>query len=273
MSKHPSVAPVSVIIPCYRCEQTVKRAVRSVVMQTWRPAELFLIDDASGDNTLTTLFRLQTEYGADWIKVIARKENGGPAAARNMGWEMATQPYLAFLDADDSWHPRKIEIQLGFMLKNPDLTITGHKWLVVDSEYNSEVYSVLPAHFNAHLVNFRRLLFSNVFCTPTVILRRDIPYRFDERKRYSEDYLLWLQILASGFKGAVLDLPLAYLYKPPYGYSGMSKRLWKMELGEINNYWQLYRKGHLSCLFMCGLVVFSLCKFARRIAKTMMRSC
>nr|WP_175801934.1 glycosyltransferase [Burkholderia anthina] len=118
-SDRPQVAPVSVIVPCYRSVSTLERAVASVYAQTWRPAELILVDDASPDDTLACIERLRSRYGDDWIRVIALPRNGGPGVARNVGWRCATQRFIAFLDADDTWHPDKIARQCGWMVPIP----------------------------------------------------------------------------------------------------------------------------------------------------------
>src|SRR5699024_8519197 len=100
-------APVSVIIPCYRCADVISRAIESLSGQSWLPKEVILIDDASDDNTLEALHKLQTEHKAGWIRVHSMSKNGGPGVARNMGWDLAAENYIAFLDSDDIWHPRK----------------------------------------------------------------------------------------------------------------------------------------------------------------------
>src|SRR5690606_11478324 len=105
---------------------TVVRAVASVDAQTLLPAEVILVDDSSGDGTLNVLYSLQEKYTPGWIKVLALPENVGAGEARNAGWEMATQDYIAFLDADDSWHPQKIEIQYEWMRSHIDVSFTGH---------------------------------------------------------------------------------------------------------------------------------------------------
>jgi len=102
-------APVSVIIPCYRCADTIGRAVESMIWQTLPPKEILLVEDYSQDEgkTLASLYDLQRKFQDKiTIKVIPLLKNGGPGGARNTGWDEAQQPYLAFLDADDSWHPR-----------------------------------------------------------------------------------------------------------------------------------------------------------------------
>ena len=98
------------VVPCYRCAATIERAIASVAAQTQRPQEVILVDDASGDETLQQLYSLQSQYG-EWIKVVALTTNVGAASARNAGWNVATQPYIAFLDSDDAWHPQKVAIQ------------------------------------------------------------------------------------------------------------------------------------------------------------------
>ena len=88
-------APVSVIIPCYRCADTIARAVASVARQSLRPETVILIDDLSDDGTLDELYRLQQEYPAGWIVVLAKAGNDGPGAARNIGWESEHQSVAA----------------------------------------------------------------------------------------------------------------------------------------------------------------------------------
>jgi len=78
-------ADVSVIIPCYRCTDTIERAVNSIAEQTLLPAEVILVDDLSGDNTLAQLHRIQENYPQGWIHVIALPKNASPGTARNVG--------------------------------------------------------------------------------------------------------------------------------------------------------------------------------------------
>jgi len=257
------LAPVSVVIPCYRCKDTIERAVKSVLMQTQRPTELILVDDASDDCTSDILIGIQKLYGDDWIKVILREKNGGPGAARNAGWDVAIQPFLAFLDADDAWHPRKMEIQLKYMGEHSDVDITAHrcKWVKPEEieDYN------LPYNYETFPITFSCLLMRNVIATRSVILKRDLPFRFDSKKRFSEDYLLWLSILSQGHKASLIDLELAYLYKAPYGAGGLSIRLWEMEKGELGNYIFLLRNKRINVLLFVLSSLYSLAKFMRRI--------
>lgn len=268
MSSNDLVA-VSVVVPCYRCKETIERAVASVMGQTQVPAELILVDDQSGDGSLDLLKLIQSKYGCNRIKVISLTVNQGAASARNAGWDVATQPYVAFLDADDAWHPLKIEIQLEWMLKHPGAALTGHACQIVmmseknDSEDNSvDVTAFLGVDFKK--VESRALLTSNPFPTRSVMLRRDLPHRFFAGKRYSEDYLLWCEILLDGYACYLSPLPLAFMFKADYGEAGLSGNLWAMEKGELDTYRKLFCDGRIGRLLFSALFFWSIAKYVRR---------
>jgi glycosyltransferase involved in cell wall biosynthesis len=254
------------VIPCYRCAGTIERGVASILQQTQRPTEIILVDDASEDGTLTVLTKLKQIYSSKIkIKIVELTENQGAASARNAGWSIATQPYIAFLDADDSWHPEKLRIQYDYMQNNPDVALCGHQciWLRDD-----ERLPVLPKDFHVTQINSGRLLFKNAFSTPTVMLRSSIPFRFQDGKRYAEDLLLWQQIAFSNLQIARIESPLAYVHKSLYGESGLSSQIGKMEKGELINLVILYQSGQISFLFYTLATFFSIIKFSKRLFKT-----
>jgi glycosyltransferase involved in cell wall biosynthesis len=257
------LAPVSVIIPCYECADTIERAVVSVARQSYRPAELIMVDDASHDLALQKLFEVQKCYGEEWIKVIPLESNSGPAVARNVGWERATKKYLAFLDADDAWHSRKIEIQYTWMTLHPDVVLTGHRCLLIRNNQVTDLQ--LPKNGRAFRVKPFSMLISNKFHTRSVMLLRELPYRFNTNKRFSEDYLLWLEIVLNGYVAWYLDLPMGYFYKALFGEGGLSKSLLNVEKGELDTYWRLHRQGLLSRFSTLCLTLLSLVKHLRRM--------
>lgn len=250
------------IIPCYNCSDTVERAVISVVNQTVCPAEVFFINDASTDNTLDRLFDLQKKYGKSWIKVISLPRNMGPGAARNAGWNQSVAPYLAFLDADDAWHPEKINCQFGWMIKRPDVLLTSHRCVQLSPPCREWNLSQNPV---AYSLNPLRLLLWNQILTRSVMLYRMLPFRFPEDKRYSEDYSLWLEMVLNGINAWYLDIPLALSFKSAYGEAGLSRNLVAMEKGELDTYRRLWRKKLLSTSLTIGLSGFSLIKHVRRM--------
>jgi glycosyltransferase involved in cell wall biosynthesis len=265
------IAEVSVIIPCYKCSQSIGRAVASVAAQTLPPREVILVDDCSEDETLNVLYGLQAAYPTDWIQVIAGVENCGPGTARNVGWEAARQPYVAFLDADDSWHPQKIEVQYGWMRAHPEVALSGHACRVIKKgkslKKSDEI--VHPSSFES--VSKYTLLLSNRFPTPSVMLRRSLPHRFCPGKRQSEDFLLWCQIFLDGHPCYRSAAPLCELHKAHYGSGGLSGDLWAMEKGEWDTYMRLHRSGHIGGMLAASLCVISFIKYLRRLVLDVLR--
>lgn len=257
-------APISVIIPCYRCEETIGRALTSVLEQTLLPQEILLVDDCSDDAgiTLATLYDLQRISSDICLKVISLEKNGGPAMARNVGWDVSSQPYVAFLDADDSWHPRKIEIQYSWMEAHPNIAFCGHLIEIVSQKPGLD-YSIGPV--SAKKIGRAAWLLSCRFSTISVMLRRDLPFRFSSDKHYAEDYLLWLTIILNGHEAWRLEVPLAYCFKPLYGVGGLTKNLWNAEKGELDTYFRIYRVGLISTAVYLGLTLLSLLKYLRRL--------
>jgi glycosyltransferase involved in cell wall biosynthesis len=258
------VVPVDVIIPCYRCAETVGRAIDSVFAQSVIPARVVLVDDCSGDGTLETLERLARKSPGR-ITIVQMSQNQGAASARNAGWAAATQPYIAFLDADDTWHPEKLRIQYEFMQKAPEVALCGHRCVWLRDGANPPV---LPDEMRVTRIGARSLLFKNAFSTPSVMLRRDITMRFQEGKRCAEDLLLWQQVAFAGLQVVRMESPLAYVHKPLYGAGGLSGQMWRMELGELDNFVHLFKSGKIGILLVAASVSYSLAKFVRRLLVT-----
>jgi teichuronic acid biosynthesis glycosyltransferase TuaG len=258
--------PVSVIIPCYRCVGTIERALLSIVHQTMVPMEIIFVEDFSGDGgrTLVTLNRLKARYEKETcsMQVISLEKNGGPSVARNAGWSVSRHPHVAFLDADDAWHPKKMEIQYGWMEQHPEVTLTCHGSIYLRSDQS---VPELPDTVNYRPVSRIRLLLSNKIATRSVMLKRDIPFRFEIEKRHGEDYHLWLEILFNGYSVIYLDLPLCYSYQPSIKGSGLSADLWQMEKGELDAYRRLFREKLISLLAMSLLFLVSFVKYTRRL--------
>lgn len=257
----PMRAPVSVIIPCFRNAATIERAVQSALQQTMPPAELLIVDDASDDNTPEILHTIQQTHGADRVSIITLKENSGPAAARNAGWDAATQPFIAFLDADDSWHPEKISRQHAFMQATPEAMLSGHASMVLESD----APPMTVGQTSVTRMSSRHMLSTNPFVTPSAMLRNTPDYRFHGNQHHMEDYLLWLQIYLDGHPVFMLNATLAYLHKP-FGASGLSAETWNMQKANMANWWLLRRQQRISFGLACVLSVYSTLKCLRRIA-------
>lgn len=222
---------VSVIVPVFNNATTILRALDSIFRQTTQPQEIIIVDDASTDDSCAVIEKYIENKPT--TKLLRFASNRGPSAARNTGWSVATGDYVAFLDADDAWHRKKLETQFLFMQDNPEFAITGHQYQVVD-EFESDETD-WSGEFDVSIFNFRDFLIKNRFSTPTVMIHKSVDERFDEQQRFSEDYLLWLRIIARHKRGAFINKPMAYLFKPAYGAGGISGRMFEMYRGELAN--------------------------------------
>jgi glycosyltransferase involved in cell wall biosynthesis len=128
-----NTASVSVVIPCFNSEKTIRRALQSVLDQSLQVKEIICIDDASTDMTKEILSELASTITQVEIKIIFNTVNFGPSNSRNSGWDIATGDFIAFLDSDDLWHPQKIQIQYSWMKENPNIFLSGHETFMFDS--------------------------------------------------------------------------------------------------------------------------------------------
>lgn len=257
-------ANVSVVIPCYRCVETIDRAVSSVLSQTLLPCEIILVNDGSPDGTLAKLYELKESTTVLPVRVVSLNKNSGPGAARNSGWEVASGRYIAFLDSDDSWHPKKIEIQYAFMQRHPHFSVTGHRGRNLRSTAECIAQEKISSEYKTREIKKFRILFFNEFITRSVMIRRDTFQRFSPVLRYCEDYLLWMHIICSGHQGAVIELPMAYAFKANSGDSGLSGNVWMMEKGELHAYRVIFKDYGINGFLAGGIYGFSLLKFVRR---------
>ena len=132
---------ISVIVPVYQAEALLPQCVESVLAQTFSDWELLLIDDGSRDGSPT----LCDGYAARDPRIrVFHKPNGGVSTARNLGLEQATGPYIAFLDADDTFEPAALET-LWYLREKAGADSAGcaHYNVTPDGEQRTEL--LLPA--------------------------------------------------------------------------------------------------------------------------------
>lgn len=251
-------AAISVIIPCFNCEHTIKQTLDSVINQTLISAEIILIDDFSTDNSVVTINNYIAEHPNYNIKLICLRKNVGPGMARNTGWEKASQKWLAFLDADDVWHPKKVELQYDYLEANPNIHGCGHLSELYNNEQDMET-----VNFETKIVSYQQMLFSNRLPTRSVMLKRSLSHRFKD-KSFTEDYLMWLEILADKFIITKLDIVLAFSLRPEFSVGGYSGQLWIHEKRELNSFKFLFKKQKLTLLGYWFFCLFSLLKFIKR---------
>ena len=101
------VADVTVVIPAFQAENTIDRALASVLAQTVLPRAVIVVDDGSTDGTMAAAEAWRAKIDKIDLRVV-RQPNAGAGAARNRALRDAKTRYVAFLDSDDTWMPRKL---------------------------------------------------------------------------------------------------------------------------------------------------------------------
>lgn len=131
-------ANIDVIIPCYNAEQTLSRAVQSVLSQTYL-GKIWLIDDGSKDNTLALAQEWAAQY-PEKIVVESMPRNSGVAKARNWGALQSSNEFIAFLDADDAYEQGALEVAAATFHFQPDTSVVRLALKPID----------LPARYAEH---------------------------------------------------------------------------------------------------------------------------
>lgn len=253
----------SVIIPCFNDVEHVKRAVDSCLNQSFPIHEIIVVDDASGAATTIALRQLEAEWQTHNVRVIFNKINGGPSVARNIGMKAANGDYICFLDSDDTWHPRKVEIIDSFLRKKPNC-IVAHDYTY---NFSDLVHDIKQTDLAVSKISFIKLLVRNPITTPSLVIPRDGKFYFDESMSYVEDHDLILR-LARIYPIYFINAKLTWLNRPMGTVGGLSGNRWKMRKGELKMFYNLARRVPIFLPLLPVLWSYSLLKhFRARIMK------
>ena len=155
---------ISVIIPAYNAEKTIRETIESVLKQTFSNFKIVIINDGSSDRTLDIIQQIVDPR----IQCFSYK-NGGNSLARNRGISHATGEFISFLDADDLWTPDKLELQLA-ALQNSEASV-AYSWTTtfIDGQEKS-VFPCTPIYFEGNV--YDKLLVNNFIANGSNILVR-----------------------------------------------------------------------------------------------------
>lgn len=219
---------VSIVTPVFNAASTISQTIDSIIAQRFSDWELLLIDDASSDNSrLVAECFTQTDSR---IKYFRLAENGGPAIARNTGIEHAKGSLIAFLDADDLWHPEKLERQIAFMEKER-VALSCTSYSIIDEQGRPQKKDVVARK----TLDYGTMLTRNyIGCLTAMYDTRIAGKTFMPNIRKRQDYGLWLNIIKRTGPAAGLQECLAYYRNRP---SSLSSN----KLGMIQYNWRLMR--------------------------------
>jgi len=185
---------ISVIIPAYKAADTIERALSSVAEQTLKPKQIIVIDDGSNDDTLKIVESFK-EHIYEIEIIIFKQQNLGAGAARNRAINAATGEWLAFLDADDEWHPKKLSTSMDAIRKH-NLVLVSHNYYRIDKTSKKPIFC--STRFEAATNPYRGLYRKGFIATSSVVVLRDAVLSvggFDETLKTAQDFDLWLKIL------------------------------------------------------------------------------
>ena len=216
---------VSIIMPVHNGANTIGESIESVLKQTYEQWELIIIDDCSTDGTQMVV----EGYSDKRIRYVSLQQNCGVANARNMGIRVAKGRYLAFLDSDDLWLPKKLMEQLAFMKqKRCGFSYTEYRQFVDKVDCMGHLIRIHDC------VDYRTLLKGNEIGCLTVMLDRHIIPEIEMPSARHEDYITWLNLLRTGRKAYGLHKDLARYRKSAKSLTGNK---WK----SLRWTWDVYR--------------------------------
>lgn len=229
---------VSIIIPVYNASRFLEETINSIQEQTYSNWEAIFIDDCSSDNSYNLIKKYQKEDKR--IKLIKNKTNSGAAVSRNNGIDHAEGDYLCFLDADDKWHPEKLEKQINFMQElNCEFSFTGYQFANEKCNPNGKIVSVPDK------INYKQALKNTTIWTSTVMFNMNKLSKEDIHMpniKRGQDTATWWKVLKKIKYAYGLNEVLSY-------YRRTNNSLSANKLTALKRTWNLYRNvEHLNIL-------------------------
>lgn len=200
---------ISVIMGVYNLSPRYKRAIQSILDQTFSNFEFIICDDKSTDNTLQTLKEIAKKDKR--IKIISNKKNMGLGASLNHCLEIARGQYIARMDDDDFSVKDRFQIEFNFLEEHPEYSFVSSAYYIDDGSTNK--YRLKEMEEKPTKESF---LWNSPFLHPCTMfraeaLRRASGYRVCQETIRAEDYDLYMRMYALGMKGYNIQKPL-YVY-------------------------------------------------------------
>lgn len=228
---------ISIIMAAYNAEETIEKAIKSALCQSYQNIELIIVDDCSTDKTRMIISKCLDNDQR--IHLVANDKKVGVSQSRSNALMQAKGEWIAILDSDDEWMPQKLEKQIALQTKtNAIILFTGSSFMNEQGKKMDWVMRVPRS------VNYRKLLYQNVISNSSVLVLTDLYRRYYvSSDNLHEDYAMWLSILKTGIEAYGVDEPLLI-----YRVSQKSKSGNKIKSARMN--WNTYRYIGLN-LFQC----------------------
>jgi glycosyltransferase involved in cell wall biosynthesis len=217
----PAPPTFSIVIPAYQAAATIAAALRSALDQVHPGHEVIVVDDGSTDDLASALRPFEGSFR------LIRKANGGAASARNAGMEAAGGEFMAVLDADDRFHPRRIEALAELAVQRPDLDIlTTDSRFIVDGEEAGSFLAANPFEMASQRTAILRSCFVGGWPAVRISRLREVG-GFDESLTVGVDWDCWLRMILAGCRAGLVDRPYYDYVLNPRGLTADRRRsLW-----------------------------------------------
>ena len=193
---------VSVIIPYYKKKDYIKSTIKSVLNQTFKNFEIIVVYDDKDRNDL--LYLNEIKKTDKRIKIVLNSKNIGAGLSRNKAIKYARGKYIAFLDSDDLWNKKKIEMQLNFMKKN--LYDISHTSYCIINEKGDKIGARKAKDLTYHDL----ITSCDIGLSTVMIKKKFLKKNLFVNLKTKEDYVLWLKLARKRNKFFGLDKRLTY---------------------------------------------------------------
>jgi len=220
---------ISVIIPCFKNRNTLDRAIVSVLNQTYSLIEIIVVNDCPDETKL--IKSIVKKYSK--VRFYSNSKNSGPSRTRNYGVQKSKGKIIAFLDADDEYHPKKIEFQIKELKPNIAITCGLTKISLDGYTTTSTDHKSIKISSPNSLIYRNKLNGAGLMCFKKLFL--DIG-GYNENIKGNEDWDLWLRFLS---KGEIVDIgkPLYLYHENPMGITSNKDHIGFWELMVVNHFY------------------------------------
>ena len=222
---------VSIITPCYNSEKFIGETIESVLGQTYKDWEWWVVDDCSTDDSVEIISR----YSDPRIHLIVLEKNAGAAEARNAGLEKAKGRYISFLDSDDVWLPHFLETSIKYLQKNnEELVYATYK------RHDEDLKPLLEDFIAEDNITYDRILYN---CPIPMLTAMYDSKRIGKIKipdvDMREDYAMWIEILRKIPTARAIKEPLAIYRIRESSYSRNKFRILRKQFAVYSEFLKL----------------------------------
>ena len=254
---------VSVVIPSYNHEKYIKETIESIVKQTYKNIELFVIDDGSKDSSPQIIKELGEKYNFYYLL----RENRGHLKTVNELYAMCNGKYICVIGSDDLWTLDKVEKQVVFMEENAQIAACYGNILNINEK--GEILPFYTQHFTPYQTySFNDIVMGrqNIY-SMTEMIRKEV---YEKIGPFDEDYILedlniWLKLTHYGYQVACLNYLMGFYRRHPHNMSKQSKMMKEARLKLLKQYKNedIYKWGIINTYR--HFYIYALIKFAKKM--------